>query len=83
MWEIILKMLLCLLIAAIIGGIIGWLLRSLFCKKRCDELEADLSSRDSELAELRLALSKTKNTANTENTSASGNLAAQTSDGND
>ncbi len=68
MLEIIMKMLLCLLIAAIIGGIIGWLLRSLFCKKKCDELESNLSSRDKEIAELKLALSKAKNAANAENT---------------
>ncbi len=76
MWEIILKMLLCLLIAVIIGGIIGWLWRSLFCKKRCDELEANLSDRDKELAELRLALSKVKKSGDEENTKDDGLIAS-------
>jgi predicted flap endonuclease-1-like 5' DNA nuclease len=67
MWEIVMKMLLCLLIAAILGGIIGWLLRSLFCKKKCDELEANLSSKDKELADLRVSLGKSKSAATAEN----------------
>lgn len=67
MFEIIMKMLLCLLIAAVLGAIIGWLLRSLSCKKKCDEFEANLSGRDKEIADLKLALSKAKTAATTEN----------------
>lgn len=53
MWDIVLKIWLCLAIAAILGGIIGWLLRSLSCRKKCDEYEGFLSNRDSEIAKLR------------------------------
>jgi predicted flap endonuclease-1-like 5' DNA nuclease/cell division protein FtsB len=76
MSEIIMKMLLCLLIAAVLGAVIGWLLRSLFCKKKCDEFELNLRDRDKEIADLRLSLSKAKTAAATENTKDDAEIAA-------
>lgn len=49
MWEIILKMLLCLIIAFVLGFIVGWLLRGLFCKEKESKLQADLDDRDNQI----------------------------------
>ena len=38
------QIILCLLIAFLFGLLIGWWLRGIGCKKRCNELEADLAA---------------------------------------
>ena len=57
-WNIVSNIWLCLAIAALLGGIIGWLLRSLSCKSKCDEYEASLSAKDSEIAKLKTSIGK-------------------------
>lgn len=77
MWgDIIWKMLLCLILSALLGFIIGWLLRSLSCRKRCDELETNIGERDEEIARLRASLSKSKTDASRENASDDAEIAA-------
>jgi predicted flap endonuclease-1-like 5' DNA nuclease len=75
-WDIIGIIWLCLAIAAILGGIIGWILKSLSCKKKCDSIYADLSTKDDELARLRASLSKAKGDASAENSKDDNEIAA-------
>ena len=65
-WNIVSNIWLCLLIAAILGGIIGWLLKTLFGSKcqKCDEYEASLSARDSEIANLKASVGNVSADAN-------------------
>ena len=65
MWEIILKMLLCLIIAFILGFIVGWLLRGLFCKEKEAKLQADIDERDDKLRGFRANASAANASATT------------------
>jgi predicted flap endonuclease-1-like 5' DNA nuclease len=52
MWDVAMKMLLCLFLASLIGFVVGWLLKKTFSRDKTKAFEAKLAEKDAEIMRL-------------------------------